>query len=92
MKIGRQIALLLGANVILLAVLSGLSLWAIRATERLTDESAELLSSARLAETVAGETAAIARCKAQMIIAKRGYGDLRGELDALRKGRKAALE
>jgi methyl-accepting chemotaxis protein len=91
-KIGRQIASLLGANVVLLTVLSGLSLWAIRMTERLTDESAARLGSARLAETVAGETAAIAHCKAQMIIAKQAYGDLLSQLDALRKGRKAALE
>jgi hypothetical protein len=51
-----------------------------------------LLPGARPAETVAGETAAIAHCKAQAIIGKQAYADLKDDLDALRKGRKGALK
>jgi methyl-accepting chemotaxis protein len=91
MNIGRKISFLLGANVLLVTALSFLSLWAIHITEQSNAHTADRLVSARLSETIAGETAAIAQFKARMIIAKQASGRLVEQLNALRASRKAAL-
>ena len=54
MKIGKKITLVLGAIVLLLAGLSGLSLWGIRTNEKLAVTLVQRLTKARLAEQVSG--------------------------------------
>jgi len=54
-KIGKKISLVLGGIVLLVSGLSALSLWGLRTSERLTNNSIDRLTKARLAEEIAGQ-------------------------------------
>ena len=90
-KIGKKIGFILGATIILLAGLASLSMWALRLNERMAQESLDRVTSARLAETVAGESAAISQYMAKMIIAKTTVDDLVNQIVEMRKARAGAL-
>jgi methyl-accepting chemotaxis protein len=92
MKIGGKITLVLGGVIFLLVALSGLSLWAVRSGEHSAHDSIDCLMKSRLAETIAGETAAIGQNKLKMMVAKKATDDLVNVIDQLRKNRSAALE
>jgi methyl-accepting chemotaxis protein len=92
MAIGRKITLVLGGTVLLLASLSALSLWGIRTSERLAQNSINHLTESRLAETVSGQTAVIALNVAKMVAGKKATDDTLKENVELRKIRSAALE
>ena len=64
-KIGRKISFVLGAIVVLLAGLSALSLWGTRTNERLAADSIARVTTSRVAETIAGDTAAIGQAVGQ---------------------------
>lgn len=90
-KIGRKIGFVLGGTVALLGGLSAFSLWALRGEERMAQESVNRLSTARLAETVAGESSAISQYMGKMIIAKATVDDLVNQIVAMCKARTGAL-
>jgi methyl-accepting chemotaxis protein len=90
-KIGKKIGFVLAATIVLLAGLSALSLWALHFNEHMAQESVDRLTSARLAETIAGESAAISQYMGKMIIAKTTVDDLVNQIVDMRKVRTAAL-
>jgi methyl-accepting chemotaxis protein len=91
MKIGRKIALALGGNILLLTTVCALSVWGLRSSQRLAADSVEHLTISRLAETVAGETAAIAQAKLEMIAAEKATDEVLKRIDGPRKTRTEAL-
>ena len=92
MKIGKKITLVLGGIVLLLAGLSGLSLWGTRANEALGVTLSQRLTKARLAGTVEGDTSAITMNLARMILSGKRDGGTVQHIAELRKSRMAALE
>jgi methyl-accepting chemotaxis protein len=92
LNFARKISVVLGATILLLAGLCGLSLWTLRATERLAADSADQLTKARLAETIAGETAAIGQNKLKMMDAKKASPEILAPIAELRRNRLAALD
>ena len=68
MKIGKKITLVLGGIILLLAGLSGLSLWGTHANEALAVTLVQRLTKARLAGAVEGDTSAITMNLARMIL------------------------
>jgi len=92
MRIGQKITLVFGGTVLLLAGLSTLSLWGIRTTERLAEDSLDRLISSRLVETIAGESSAIAQDIGKMIMAKATSADVVNQIGELRKSRATALD
>ncbi|HTC89293.1 MAG TPA: methyl-accepting chemotaxis protein [Bryobacteraceae bacterium] len=92
MKIGKKIALVLGAIMLLLAGLSGLSLWGIGANQKQATLMAQRITKARLAEAVDGKTAAIAQNVGRMILAKKASQDLIDRIDERKKERSEAIE
>ena len=90
-KIGRKIALVLGGNLVLLAVLCAVALWGLRATEALSADSVDRLTKARLAETIAGESAAIGQNKLKMMDARKATDDILSVINGLRRNRRDAL-
>jgi hypothetical protein len=90
-KIGRKIGFVLGSTIALLAGLSALSLWALRSNEKMAQESVDRLTTARLAETIAGESSAISQFMGKMIIAKTTVDDIVNQIVEMRKVRAAAL-
>jgi len=91
LKIGSQITLVLGGTALLLAGLSGLSLWGLRTSEALTADSIDSLSRSQLVGKIAGETSAIAQNIGQMIMAKETNPEIVAEIVQLRESRAAAL-
>jgi methyl-accepting chemotaxis protein len=87
MKIGRKIAVVLGGTVFLLAGLSILSLWGLRTTERLAEDTVQRLAKAQLAETIAGDTSAIGQGLGKMILAKKVTEEMVNEIGAFGKTR-----
>jgi methyl-accepting chemotaxis protein len=92
MKIGQKIALVLGGMILILAGLSGLALWGIGANQRQSALVAQHQTTARLAETVSGDTAAVALNMGRMILQKRNSEELLNEIVERKKNRAAALE
>jgi methyl-accepting chemotaxis protein len=90
-RIGTQITMVFGAITVLVACLSALSLWGLNTSERLTADSLQCSTRARLVEKIAGETAAIAGDIGQMTMTKETNPDLVGEIVQLRDSRTAAL-
>src|SRR3984957_11827697 len=86
MKIGKKIGLGLGAIVLILAGLSGLSLWGISANQKQAMLIAQRMTKARLAERISGDTAAIALNIGRMVIPKKAPQDLLARIVAVRKG------
>ncbi|HEX3745512.1 MAG TPA: methyl-accepting chemotaxis protein [Bryobacteraceae bacterium] len=91
LTIGRKIGFVLGAMVALLTGLSALSLWALRSNEKMAEESVGRVTTARLAETIAGESSAVAQYMGKMIIAKTTIDEIVNQIVEMRKVRTAAL-
>jgi methyl-accepting chemotaxis protein len=92
LKIGRKIAIVLGAIVLVLVTLSAVALWGIRAGEHMSLVMNQRLTKARLAERIDGESAAMALAVAQMIMDKKASPDLIADRNERRKLRADALE
>src|ERR1700733_2253023 len=92
MKIGKKIGLVLGAIVLILAGLSGLSLWGISANQKQAMLIAQRMTKARLAERISGDTAAIALNIGRMVIAKKAPQDLLDRIVARKKSRLEGIE
>jgi methyl-accepting chemotaxis protein len=92
MKIGKKITLVLGVVMLLLAGLSGLSLWGTHANETLAVTLVQRLTKARLAGTVEGDTSAITMNLAKMILSGKRDKETVQHIAELRKTRIAALE
>jgi len=91
-KIGRKIALVLGAITLILTGLSALSLWGINTNEKLATTLAQCLTKARLAERVAGDTAAVALNIGRMIVEKQASRNCMDRIVARKKSRVEAVE
>jgi methyl-accepting chemotaxis protein len=89
--IGRKIALVLGAAVLLLAGLSALSLWGLGLGQKLTEDSIERFTKAQLAATIASEQANISVDMGKMVIAKSASPALLKEIADYEKSRDAAV-
>jgi methyl-accepting chemotaxis protein len=89
--IGRKIGFALGGTVVLLVGLCALSLWALRCDEKMAEESLQRLATARMAETIAGQSSAISQYMGKMIIAKSTLDELVNQIVEMRKIRTAAL-
>jgi methyl-accepting chemotaxis protein len=92
MKIGKKIALVLGAIVLILASLSGLSLWGISANQKQATLMAQRITKARLAEKITGDTAAIAMNMSKMLLEKTSSQELLDKISVRKKSRTEALE
>ena len=92
MKIGRKISLVLGTMVLLLAGLSALSLWGSHTNEKLSNESLDRLTKSRDAETIAGQTMAIAHIVGNMVLDKKSSPEKVATVAEYRKIRQVALE
>jgi methyl-accepting chemotaxis protein len=92
MKIGKKITLVLGGIILLLAGLSGLSLWGTHTNEALAVTLVQRLTKARLAGTVEGDTSAITMNLAKMILSGKRDNATVEHVAELRKTRAAALE
>ena len=92
MKIGKKITLVLGAIVVLLAGLSGLSLWGTHTNEELAVKLIQRLTKARLARAVEGDTSAITMNLAKMILSGKKDSETSQHILELRKTRNASLE
>lgn len=84
-KIGRKMALLLGGNVLLLAVLSGLALWCLHSIERDNLDVQNRTAEAMLAEQVAGNTASIGRLITRLFLFQKDSEEDRAEFARLQK-------
>jgi methyl-accepting chemotaxis protein len=91
-KIGQKIAFVLGGIVLLLAGLSGLSLWGTRTNETLAISVVDRLTKARLVGNIQGDTSAIALDMAMMVLTGKGTSETADHLLQLRRSRSAALE
>src|SRR5579863_8869845 len=92
LRLGKKIGLVLGGTILLLAGLSGLSIWAIGTNQNLAETVVKRLTKARLAATIAGDTSAIAQNMGKMILAKGTADDVVSRIVDLRKSRDAALQ
>jgi methyl-accepting chemotaxis protein len=92
MKIGKQIALVLGANVLLLAGLSALSLWGIRASESLTADVKDRVGKAHLVDIIATETLALGQNTGRIVVGKQATDELVNLVMTSRGKRLEALE
>jgi methyl-accepting chemotaxis protein len=92
MKIGQKIALVLGGIVLILAGLSGLSLWGIGANQKQSALMIQRLTKARLIERISGDTAAVALNLGRMVVAKKASQDLMNRIVVRKKSRAEALE
>lgn len=90
-KIGKKIGLGLGGTVLLLTGLSALSLWGLRVSQRLTEDTIERLAESQLAATIASEQANISIAAGKMVLAKNPSEALLKEEAACRKSRDEAL-
>jgi methyl-accepting chemotaxis protein len=90
-KIGRKIGVVLGGVVVLLVGLAGFALWGTTANERMAESTIQRLTKERLASTVDGDTSAIAKLLAGMVIEKKVPAETLSELLEIRKSRAAAL-
>ena len=91
-KIGKKIALVLGAIVLILAGLSGLSLWGLSANQKQAVLMIQRLTKARLAERVSGDTAAVAMNIGRMVVEKKAPQDLMDLIVERKKSRLEAIE
>jgi CHASE3 domain sensor protein len=91
-KIGKKIALVLGAIVLILAALSGLALWGISANQKQAVLMIQRLTKARLAERVSGDTAAVALNLGRMVVEKKAPQDLMDRVVERKKSRLEAIE
>src|SRR5580692_6450578 len=91
-KIGKKIALVLGAIVLVLAGLSALSLWGTHTNDQINTLMYQRLTKARLAEDIIGDTAAIALNTGNMIIERRVIDDNMNRIAARRKSRKEEID
>jgi methyl-accepting chemotaxis protein len=92
LRIGKKISLVLGSIALLLAVFSTMSLWGLRTTERLADDSIDRLGKARLAETIASEQANISIAIGKMIFGKKASDDLQKAIENASNTRNAAIQ
>ena len=92
MKIGRKISLVLGTMVLLLTGLSALSLWGNHTSDKLSNDSLDRLTASRDAETIAGQTMAVAQSVAKMVLEKKSTPEQVAIIIEFRKVRTAALE
>ena len=90
-KIGKQIALILGGNVLLLAGLSALSLWAIRTSEGVTADVKDRQAKAYFVEVIVTETLALGQNSGRIVVAKKATDDLVSQIMASRNKRLRAL-
>ncbi len=90
-KIGKKIGLVLGGTVLLLTGLSALSLWGLRVSQRLTEDTIERLGKSQLAATVASEQANISIAIGKMVLARNASEALLQEEAVCRKNRDEAL-
>ena len=91
-RIGRKISLVLGGVVLLLAALSALSLWGLRVSRQLTEDTIDRLTESQLAATIASEQANISVDIGKMVLAKNVPESLAKEEVDYRKSRDEALE
>jgi methyl-accepting chemotaxis protein len=91
-KIGRKIALVLGGIVLLLAGLSVLSLWGTSSNQKASTTVVQRLTKARLAESITGESAAIAQDIGTMVLSGKTTDDALTRVAEAKKIRAAALE
>jgi methyl-accepting chemotaxis protein len=96
LKIGRKIACVLGGITLVLIGLSVLSLWGLSTGERLAADSIDRLTESRLAESIAGDTAAIGQAVGKdvgnMILGEKASDASAKQIAELRKSRDAALQ
>lgn len=90
-KIGKKMTVVLGGIVLLLAALSALSLWGNSVNARLTHDTVERLTKARLAQEIAADTNAIAERVERMANARKLDDKLMGEIVENRRARAAAV-
>jgi methyl-accepting chemotaxis protein len=91
-KLWMKISLVLGGIILLLVGLSGLSIWAIGTDQKLAETVVKRLTKARLAATIAGNTAGIAQNMGKMILAKETADTVVTKIVDLRKRRNTALQ
>ncbi len=91
-RIGKKIDLVLGGIILLLTGLSALSLWGNHANEKFAATLAQRLTKARLAERIAGDTAAVALNIGRMIIDKKDSGELMQRIAVRKKSRADSVE
>ncbi len=91
-KIGRKIGLILGGNIVLLMGLCGLALWGLSTSDKLSQDSVDRLTKARLAATISGEQANINADIGKMVLAKKADEALANEVLGYRKSKDAAIE
>ena len=96
MKIGRKIALVLGGITLVLIGLSALSLWGLGTSERLAADSIDRLTKSRIAETIAGDSAAIGQTVGtdvgNMILGEKISEESAKKITELRNSRGTALQ
>jgi methyl-accepting chemotaxis protein len=92
LKIGKKIGLVLAGVILLLMGLSALSLWALGASQRLTEDTIERLAKSQLAATIASEQANISIDMGKMVLAKNASAALAAEVLAYNKSRDDAVE
>jgi len=92
LRIGKKIAVVLAAAVVLLAGLSGLSIWGDRTNEGLTTTLTQRLTKARLAESLQADSAGIEVDFGKMTIAKKTDSETLNHIAELRKHRAAEME
>ena len=90
-KIGRKIALVFGANLVVLVALSGLSLQGLSSSERMANEAEDRSDEAQLVATIVAETAALGQNSGKLIIAKKVMPEIRDRILESRANRLAAL-
>jgi len=90
-KIGKKIGIVLGGTVLLLTGLSALSLWGLRVSQRLTEDTIDRLGKSQLAANVASEQANISIAIGKMVVAKNTSEALLKEEADCRKNRDTAL-
>src|SRR5580692_541985 len=92
MKIGKKIVLALGSMVFLLMGLSALSMWGTSSNQKQAVTQAQRMTKARLAESISGDTAAVALNMGRMILDKKASEDLLNRIVARKKLRLEAVE
>jgi len=90
-KIGKKIAIVLGANVLLLAGLSALSMWGITTSERMGDYTKRRFEITQMVQVISGETAALGQNSGRLIVGRQATDEIVGHIMESRNKRLKAL-
>jgi methyl-accepting chemotaxis protein len=90
-KIGKKLAWLLGANVLLLAALTGLALWGLQRVEKSDWEVQTRMTKCLLVDQVAGSASSVGRTALRMLVDQKASDAGLEQLSAYEKSASAAL-